>query len=289
MKAKLFFISALAVLMLWGSALFALDLKFTSNISISPASPTAGNTVTFTISFKPEGGAVTNFKIIGGVDTAQVYERTFASIPVNVTRTVSFDWTSTAGNHTAWFELDPDHLMGDADYTNNRVELVFSADSSSVFFKPPFDTTSELFLKPDLVISDVKFTKNPINDEQYSVIIKFKNIGSGCIGSFRFKMYGINPETGENLCVSCLEGNYSGPDPLCMLKAGEEKQGTGVVHKSNFSKSIKKECPGAGLIQLYKYYNKVHITADYDNQVYELTKTNNQSEPYTLKWKSQCP
>lgn len=288
MNAKSF-LMMLTVIIFLGSCLLALDLRFTSNISMSPSQPAAGNTITFTVSFTPQDDAVTNFKITGGVDSNQVFERTYASIPADVTRTDSFTWTSTSGNHTVWFELDPDHLMGDADYGNNRIELVFSGDSESVYFKPPIDTDNELFLKPDLVVSDVKFTKDPTRDDKYFVKIKFKNIGVGCVGPFKYKITGINPETGENLCISCLTGNYTGPDPLCVLNTGEEKQTSSFVLKSHFSKSIKKECPGSALIQMYKYFNKVQVIADYDNQVYELNNNNNQSSTYTLKWKSQCP
>jgi len=104
----------------------ALDVKFTTAIGQSPDPAAAGNEVTFTVSFKPSGGAVSNFKIIGGVDGTQIFERTYASILADKIKTDSFKWTVTSGNHKVWFELDPSHTAGDSDYANNKVEKAIS-------------------------------------------------------------------------------------------------------------------------------------------------------------------
>jgi hypothetical protein len=103
-------------------ALAALDLRFTTAITQAPDPASGGATVTFSVAFKTFGGAVTNMKITGGVDGVQIFERTYASILADKTKTDAFTWTATAGAHTAWFELDPDHTCGDSDYGNNRVE-----------------------------------------------------------------------------------------------------------------------------------------------------------------------
>jgi len=103
-------------------ALAALDLQFTTAISQAPDPASGGASVTFTVAFKTLGGAVTNLKITGGVDGVGIFERTYASILADKVRTDTFTWTATAGSHTAWFELDPDHTCGDSNYGNNRVE-----------------------------------------------------------------------------------------------------------------------------------------------------------------------
>jgi subtilase family serine protease len=117
-------------------ALAALDLKFTTAISqaVDPASE--GNVVTFTVSFRTVGGAVDNLKIIGGVDGVQLFERTYASILADKTRTDSFTWTATAGNHTVWFELDPGHTCGDSNYGNNRVEKAITVSGGGPVGQP---------------------------------------------------------------------------------------------------------------------------------------------------------
>lgn len=132
MNTKKLFLLACAVLILSNVAAFAaLDLRFTTPISMSPSSPVPGNTVTFSVSFKTFGGAVTNLKIIGGMGNNQLFERVYASIPADRVRTDSFTWTAVPGSHTVWFELDPDHASSDSNYANNRVENSFSFGSPS--------------------------------------------------------------------------------------------------------------------------------------------------------------
>jgi len=104
----------------------ALDLKFTSAISLSPAAPKVGDSLTFTVSFKSEGSVSTNVKIVGGIDGVQSFERVYASIPANAVRTDTFTWVATGGNHTAFFTLDPNHTAGDSNYGNNHLEKPFT-------------------------------------------------------------------------------------------------------------------------------------------------------------------
>ena len=122
MRFKVFLIIGVIFILSSVIALAALDLQFTTAISQSPDPASAGGSVTFTVAFKTFGGAVTNLKIIGGDDGADIFERTYAGIAADKVRTDTFTWTATAGSHTAWFELDPDHTCGDSDYSNNRVE-----------------------------------------------------------------------------------------------------------------------------------------------------------------------
>jgi len=103
-------------------ALAALDLKFTTAISQSPDPASAGNVVTFTVTLISDGAIVNNLKLIGGVDGTKIVEKIFAGIANGGTRTHNMNWTATAGPHTVWFELDPDHTQGDSNYGNNRAE-----------------------------------------------------------------------------------------------------------------------------------------------------------------------
>jgi subtilase family serine protease len=100
----------------------ALDLKFSSVISLSPTAPKVGDTITFTVSFKSEGAMSTNVKIVGGIDGVQLYNRDYASISANGSRTDSFTWVATGGDHTAFFTVDPNHTAGDSNYGNNHLE-----------------------------------------------------------------------------------------------------------------------------------------------------------------------
>jgi subtilase family serine protease len=131
MRFKTFLSIGIILLCSSALALGALDLKFTTAIAQSPDPANAGNTVTFTVSFKTFGGAVDNLKVTGGVDGANIYERTYSHINADLQRTDSFTWTATAGSHTVWFELDPAHTCGDSNYSNNRIEKAFTVSGGS--------------------------------------------------------------------------------------------------------------------------------------------------------------
>lgn len=103
-------------------AFAALDLKFNNTINMAPASPAEGATVSFSVMFVPAGAAVNNLKCTWGIDGTTIGQKTFAHLNAGATTGLSFVWTATSGDHTAWFELDPAHALGDSDYSNNRTE-----------------------------------------------------------------------------------------------------------------------------------------------------------------------
>lgn len=127
------------------------DLRFTSQILMKPTFPTMGHSLTFTVSFRPDQGPVTNLKVIGGVDGNQLYEHIFTSVPSSGDTKASFSWIAMATESdccsTVWFELDPDHTTGDSNYNNNRIEKVVDV---------PYATWSDF-----LFISDIR--QSPLN------------------------------------------------------------------------------------------------------------------------------
>jgi len=136
MKFKSFLYIVVIFLLSSVLGLAALDLNFTTAISQSPDPAGEGNVVAFTVSFKTFGGAVANLKITGGIDGAQIFERTYVSIAADKLRTDSFTWTATAGNHTVWFELDPAQTAGDSNYSNNKIEKAFVIQQTVPAGKP---------------------------------------------------------------------------------------------------------------------------------------------------------
>jgi hypothetical protein len=258
----------------------ALDLKFNSAITKAPETFNAGDVVTFTVNFTSQGGTVTNCKITGGVDATQLYERVFASIPAGANRRDSFTWTAVAGSHTAWFVLDPDHVNGDTDYGNNRAEL--SVTTSVVFeMAPVFMEAHVAVFKPDLVITEAKFTKDTSRNDKYFYRVKFKNQGGGCVGAFNWKMVG-------DQCSSCPQGRFAAVAPLCALKAGQEKTIYDFILKSQFSSVVREKCGGTLFWPKYKKYNRVYLVVDYDEKVVESNETNNQTATQDLIWENEC-
>jgi subtilase family serine protease len=136
MKMKVFLYIGVIFLLSGILASAALDLQFVSAIAQLPNPANAGDTVQFSVSFKTTGGPVTNLKIIGGVDGSQLFERTYASILADKTKTDFFTWTAIGGSHTAWFKLDPGHTTGDINFSNNTIEKQITVGSGTPGQKP---------------------------------------------------------------------------------------------------------------------------------------------------------
>lgn len=199
MKIKIFSIAFLLFVLLSMLSYAALDLKFTSAIGISPASPKIGDTVTFSVTFKAEGGAASDVKVIGHVDGTLIYDRVFGSIPANATRTGSFTWTATAGSHDVSFTLDPSHTAGDSNYNNNTVSKAFSVSETGgilnthdALTKKPLDLNILKKVKPDLI--PYQIAVGPINenkcDQYWTLLLVVKNIGKTAIKqSFRNEVH----------------------------------------------------------------------------------------------------
>lgn len=194
MKLKMILLFLMMFLFISLFSFAALDLKFTSAVAMSPGDAKAGDTMTFSVSFRPEGAAVSNLKVIGGIDGVQKYERVFASVAANGTRTCSFTWTATAGSHKVFFTLDPLHTAGDSSYSNNGIEKQFAVtDDENVQFDPKipnsekkrkinFDIFSKdaLFrFKPDLIVSQPTWSplEEPKCNKKWRMWVKVKNVG----------------------------------------------------------------------------------------------------------------
>lgn len=155
--------------MILGLSIFAygqLNLRFLTPITISPASPVATDIVTFEVTFKAQNGSVNNCLVIGGVDGSTIYSQTH-NLGYGETKTISFTWSATAGNHTVWFHLDPDELTGDKYPENNREELDFTVAGQDIIRQPN--------LRPFVRYSPSKLL---INGTPVTFTVEVKNIGT---------------------------------------------------------------------------------------------------------------
>jgi hypothetical protein len=94
-------------------------------ISSSPSPAYAGDTMTFSARLWVKFEAVTNLRVIGVVDGVRIYDNTFASLAAGATRNISFTWPATLGDHTAYFQIDPDDTVAEVG-TDNLTEMAFS-------------------------------------------------------------------------------------------------------------------------------------------------------------------
>lgn len=273
MKHRLLNVFIIAIIYLVCSSLYALDLRFSGSISMTPETPTVGDTITFAVNFISADSTAVNLKVVGGVDGAHVYERTFANVPSGATRSISFIWPSTAGDHTVWFVLDPDHSLRETDLTNNQIAMRFNGG------RP---------LPADLKVTLVRLSHDESNPDKMFYTVKFKNLGTACIGSFNWKMYGKSIGTGVDLCKTCPNGRFAAVRPLCALGDGEEKSHMGFFLKSDYKNTIKEECGREGATFKYKYYNHLYFEVDYNDKVDETNENNNKTGSYTIFWKNEC-
>jgi hypothetical protein len=242
----------------------ALDLRFTTAITQAPDPASTGSTVTFTVTFKTFGGAVDNLKITGGIDSSKIFERTYAHVNADLQRTDSFTWVAAAGSHTAWFELDPGHTVGDSNYGNNRIEKAFTVSGTPVTItklpeKIVITSPPPAIIKPDLIIQSLEIipaTPHVSDTAMMRVIIK--NIGTSeapknkLITRICFGTDGFGDTVG---------GGYWDEIPILSPGATYEVTDTGQWFKTN----------GAGT-----YWMRAKI--DRSLQVDEIIETNNAKE-----------
>jgi CARDB len=167
-KAILFF-----ALMVLATFVAAVEVRWSVAPTVSPAAPNVGNTVAFGGQIIVTGGTVLNLVVHGGVDETRTYNRTFARIDDGETRSVSFNWTATAGSHRLWLNIDPDNVSGDANmYDNLATGGVHVSDPRS---------------RPDLHIWWSSFNVVPTRfnaGDSVTFHIGFGNIGTADAGPF---------------------------------------------------------------------------------------------------------
>lgn len=165
MKVKVLLITIFLIILMNVISYAALDLIFSSEITLAPSSPNSGATVTFSVTFRSLNAAVTNMKIIGGIDGVQKFEKTYNSIPKNGMQTDSFSWTATEGSHKVFFTLDPAHTTADSNTANNTIEKQFNVSTG----QNPSNSLNSIKalskvyqLKPDLKVDSVVWS--PLED-----------------------------------------------------------------------------------------------------------------------------
>lgn len=180
MKTKVIYFTCISLFIFSLFAAAALDLRFTTDITISPDPANMGDTVTFSVNWKNFGAAVDNMTIQGGIDGTTILNYTYPHLDSAVPQeTKTFTWTATAGTHTVWFELDPAHTCGDSNYSNNRIEKTFvvagPAGQPNLKIEVSFSPAS--FAAGDSVTFNLKVTNNGTIDSTACNML-FKKGGS---------------------------------------------------------------------------------------------------------------
>ena len=84
---------------------------WTGGISVVPVVPAHGSNAKISATFKVLQD-ITGLRIIGGVDSSTLYNRTFTGLLAkNKVVTIHFNWNAVKGNHTAFFQLIPPRIL----------------------------------------------------------------------------------------------------------------------------------------------------------------------------------
>ena len=123
---KLNYFALLIGILIFAVSVFAVDVRWTTSINVTPDPLTTGVPGTARASFRVSGaGGIDNLRVTGGVVGGDMmFDRTWAHIEDGATREAFFSGTpGDPGAYTIYFQIDPDSTSPDSDRTNNRVEL----------------------------------------------------------------------------------------------------------------------------------------------------------------------
>ena len=163
------------------------------DITWSPLNPSPGETVTFTVTVKNQGGytAVAS-QVYGYVDGSQKGSNTISSISAGGTATVTFTWNAELGEHVIKAVADYNDDVSETDETNNEKEITFSGTSVP---------------KPDLIIQDITWLpRNPSAGETVTFTVTVKNQGSASASPFWVYYY--------------IDGSRENPGRFFIIPAG---------------------------------------------------------------------
>ncbi len=131
-------------------------------ISLSPAEPELGDTVTITIQVKNQGQAgAASSQVTCYVDAAIIGTNSIDALGPGLMTTTSFQWTAELGTHTIRALSDSAGLVSESDENNN--ELTYQLTT----------------LAPDLVIESISWSPSaPSVGEPVTFTVRISNIGN---------------------------------------------------------------------------------------------------------------
>jgi subtilase family serine protease len=183
------------------------DLVVT-DISWSPASPAAGNAVTFSATIKNQGTGLAAAGVIKGVsffvDGTQVCwsDNNTNSIAAGASITVTANggpssslWSATSGSHTIMAWVDDVNRISESNESNNQYSETL--------------TTGGTTNQPDMIITDITYSPaSPAvgNAVTFSAVVKNQGTAAGAAGVVAFQVDGTQVTTSANSTTSITSG-----------------------------------------------------------------------------------
>jgi len=158
------------------------------DITWSPAQPSVGDIITFTVTIKNQGSG--NSRSSGVYfyidDLSRDYEDVLR-IEAGDMVTKTFTWTAQTGSHTIKAIVDKDNWIPESDESNNEKAVIFSP------------------LLPDLIIEDITWSpESPSQSDNVTFTVYIKNQGDGRAGYSRLTYY-IDDDYLTSVTVSPLD------------------------------------------------------------------------------------
>ena len=143
------------------------------DIAWAPASPSIGDTVTFTVTIKNQGSDKTDHSYAAYyIDDAYLTSAFVSPIDPGGTINKTFAWTAQTGSHTIKVVADSNQRIPESNETNNTKTVTFSA------------------LAPDLIVQNITWPPvNPSIGDTVTFAVTIKNQGSGKADSSRVAYY----------------------------------------------------------------------------------------------------
>jgi subtilase family serine protease len=202
------------------------------DITWSPPTPSAGETVTFTVTIKNQGiGAAISSRVYYFINGVQEGSDSVTSILVGSTETETFTWNAEPGSHTIKAVADYNSTVPESNETNNEMEIVFSGA-----------------LLSDLIVQNITWSPpTPSAGETVTFTVTIKNQGTGNSVSSTVRYY--------------IDGLHLTQDSVSSIAAGNTTTET-------FTWSAE---PGSHNIKAVADYNSVVFESNETNNEMEVT------------------
>lgn len=274
-KSKIPFLSRVTVSLVLISVLTppvmaATDPGWSASISQQPVGLREGQTVTFSAPLFVRHGTARSVRIIGGVDSTRILDKTFNLLPEGTQQTMRFRWRAKPGTHSAWFEIDPDEQTIDSYRGNNRTELsltVAPLNKAYVPVAPPTARQKVLHPQDGAALSDIVVLNTRIINagsggkfrpgDRLHVEVDLKNEGQADTGVFYVQLRSMRYEISGGARINGRERLLK--KPIKNLVPDENYLlifDVGVEHRENIE---------------YVF----ELKADYNNRVIEFKEDNN--------------
>ena len=197
------------------------------DITFSPSDARIGDTLVITAYIKNQGSSKTeNSQIDFYVDGIKIASQELLSIGTGESVTKVFNWVAEAGIHTFKITIDANNTVIEINETNNEKEKDCAIAT------------------PDLIVEDISWTtSNQLNNNEATLTITIKNIGTGPAGEFQVK-YSLDSSPADMKNIASIQaGETAAFSFITILSTGQ---------------------------------HTASITADYNDVIIELDENNNE-------------